>query len=496
MRSNVTIPQPAVPYVKVWMGGARVTFGDNKRRLISFKYDMAYNQPGEFQLQFIDTEWTTIEALLHQNWDNGIELQYGWLGSNNPKLWTENKITMTAQWFTPIVYDSYVDITIKGNTQARTSYEGAPLTKDTFHQSQWGFVIRETRVSDAVKEIFKQKGFKVDRVEKTAELAKVHIDPHSTLTTHPIFLMTNQSALQSFINDWRYKAIEPNYKGQDNTGLVEELNGMVKGNNNTARGGYRLCFIDSDPPEVILTRDGGVGEQPIWASYDYPTRHEGAREVLSFSYTADIMANTTDGLGSQRILGTDAKSKITYSVRNQNYRQEPGPTRESPFLLDPKTDDAGVTASKIRTVNGGNSRSPKELIQFGDASYWLKELQIRRSSLNLLGRADALLNHHIMMYVWSNRIVENNKVIVEPHYSSGRWQVEEVHHLITPGVFTTALELRRLEGLNEEFKNKPEVGLKTDAYNKKTISLKRNSYSEKPGKPEDYKKLFDSQESI
>ena len=115
MPGNVTIPQPGVPYMKMTMGGEEVTFGQD-RRLMSFSYDRVTNKASHLEVQFLDTEWTYIEGLLSKNWQSGIRIEYGWLGSKDPKLWTKEPIKMSAQKFNPQIFDSYVLITITGVT--------------------------------------------------------------------------------------------------------------------------------------------------------------------------------------------------------------------------------------------------------------------------------------------------------------------------------------------------------------------------------------------
>lgn len=470
MPGNVTIPQPGVPYVRIWMGDEEVTFGPD-RRLMEFSYSMVMSKVGEFTIKLIDSEWTVVESLLHQYWNEGIRIQYGWLGAKSGKLWTDHTITMTAQKFNPVVYDSHVEITINGFTKMSS----LASAKDVYHQIKHSYVIRQTSVSQIIEKIFKEKGMLVT-ADQTAEFARVHSDPHSTLTVHPTFLMTGQSALQMFLNEWQCRSIEPDYNGHSNDKIVEELNGYVKGSENTGRGGFQLYFIDSDPPQVVLLRPptkNDISSPNSFATYDYPTQHKGAREVLSFRYEVDISANSTEGLATQRSTFVDSNSKLTSTIRVQEQVIEDGPVRNSgtgqekrSIEKNPRIPDGYTTAARyLQQFSVG--RSPKEVQQFLQGYYWTKELMTRTATLELLGRPDYRLGHYVWMNVWANRRDKStNKVIVEPHYTTGKWRVEEIHQNIRPGIFTTTLGLKKFSGIFST----PQTGIKYNKNEKNTFN--------------------------
>lgn len=469
MAGNVIIPQPGVPYVRIWMGEEEITLGRD-RRLMEFSYSSVMNKVGEFNIKLIDSEWTVVESLLHQNWNEGIKIQYGWLGAKDKRLWTEDTITMTAQKFNPIVFDSYVEMTINGVTKL----SGMASEKDVYHEIKHSFVIRQTTVSAIIENIFKQQGLAVTAAQ-TAEFAKVHSDPHSTLATHPTFLMTGQSALQTFLEQWRNRAIEPDYNGQENDKIVEELNGYVDGVNNTGRGGYELFFIDSNPPKVVLLgppKKKDIESANAYATYDYPTQHKGVREVLNFRYEVDISANSTEGLATQRSTFVDPTSRMTSAIRVQEKSIEDGPVRGSggnqtrSIEKHPRVPDGYTTAARyLQQFSVG--RSPKEVQQFLQGYYWVKELMTRNSTLELLGRPDFRLGHYVWMNVWANRREKTtNKIIVEPHYTTGKWRVEEIHQNIRPGIFTTTLGMKKFSGI----RSIPQTGIKYNKNEKETFS--------------------------
>ena len=455
MPGNVTIPQPGVPYMKMRMGGEDVTFGED-RRLLSFSYDMVTNKTNSVEVVFLDTEWTYIEGLLADNWADGIEIEFGWLGSNDSKLWTKEPIKMQALKFNPQVFDSYVTIAIKGSTLApRIAEAGSNPLKDYATQRGYAY-LQEDSISGLVKKMFKDLKIDTEKVEETAKLALAHVSVDDTLATVPNYLITSQTPIQILVNEWIKRAIEP---GDNINKLAEEIDGKISGSNNKGRGGYTFHFIDTKPPQIVMTIKG---DKSIFATYDYPTQHKGAREVISFSYEVDIMAAVTYGQLSTKTDFIDPHSGASMSVTSSAEVKEEGAKGIREF--SPKGSH-GVTAAASRQIYPGVTNT-KQLIEANQALYWTKENQIRRGGLVLLGRPDYLLGHRIQMNVWLSRMT-GGKSSPEPHYSSGEWQVFEVRQKITPGEFLTTLDLKKITGVFST----PQTGGATDKKSKETFTI-------------------------
>jgi hypothetical protein len=437
--ANVTIPQPGVPFVKIWIDGNEITAAP-KRRLKRFVYSLGTtpSQANAITMELIDAEWTEVEQLL-ANSSGVITFRYGWLGETDKKLWSEEDTMMRILKFKPTLYDSYVSMTLEGFSLSKiiASDKTATTTSD-FQASK---VLEGTSVSKILKKIYSDKGFDVSNIEETAEFAKVHCSTDSTLSQTPTFIITGESAIQLYNNDFRYRAVKP---GENKIG--EQIKGRTEGTTNKGKGGYILYFKDTNPPQVYLTLGADIKEDRFMGSYDWPIVTSETREVISFDYEINIpMAGSTQGQGSTRTTLVDPTSSEQYTLKatEENHEEFPGPT---PKQNKSSTVVPGLTsAHRIIQLSGNYSRSPKEARDALNATYDYKALQVRRSKLTLMGRPDFFLGHQVEMNVWAYVKYGEGQFEKTRHWSSGLWEALEVIHTIEPGKFTTVLDLIKLK---------------------------------------------------
>lgn len=447
--ANVVIPQPGVPYVKASIGKEELTLGPD-RRLMSFNYTRSTTGGGSnnmFTLVLLDTQWTVVEDALFKFGINGMNIEYGWYGSQDPKLWTKQPIGMGIQTFTPEIFDSYAKITITGFTKTdflgKDSTISSSLQKSTF--------INGNSVSEILKKIYEAKGFDCTGIEQTAKFPKVHCSTDSSKVETPIFLITGESALQLWNNELKFRAIEPKFDGNTNDKLSKESkDGAIRGTYNTGRGGYCLYFMDDapGPPKVFLSiaptpqsvKDGAG----VVATYDYPIKHKGAREVISFDYTMNFpLMASAGGLDSTRGSGIDPVSGVPFTAKTSQDRTTEipnGVAKYTPQAPDGFTSAASVLPGGLR---GRNAFEGSAMLQ---GTYAWKDLFTNRGTLTLLGRTDLKINDRIQMNVWAKYLNKQKQLVEMEHYATGVWAIREIVQVITPGVFTTKLDLQKISG--------------------------------------------------
>ena len=99
------VPQPGVPYAKVWIAGVEVTESKD-RRLMSFEYTLVTGKTPTMTVALLDLEFDYVESLVRQSGIDGMYFEFGWLGSSNNQLWSE-RIRASAQKYSPQIFDSY-----------------------------------------------------------------------------------------------------------------------------------------------------------------------------------------------------------------------------------------------------------------------------------------------------------------------------------------------------------------------------------------------------
>jgi hypothetical protein len=209
-----------------------------------------------------------------------------------------------------------------------------------------------------------------------------------------------------------------------------------------------LYFVDSNPPKVFLSivpPPQEMEKASVKATYDYPINHGGSREVIDFTYDVDFpIAASTLGQEATRGSGIDPHSGVVWTAKTQQDRKVPTPKGE---INQATQITDGFTAATSIPQGGLRGRNPFEAADMLKATYFNKSKMTYRGSINLLGRPDYELGDNIQMNVWARYKDNTGQLVVYPHYASGKWNVREIVQVISPGTFTTKLDLQKVSGM-------------------------------------------------
>jgi hypothetical protein len=184
---------------------------------------------------------------------------------------------------------------------------------------------------------------------------------------------------------------------------------------------------------------------------------------------------------SERSDGTEDVSGMSITMRSANDATSPGPT--SQYKKEPKVPD-GWTSAGFRS-SAKAATSSKEFVQTTASPYHCKGDQIYRATLVLLGRTDFNINDRVKMNVWMNegyQVSSGGGGGHSPHYTSGEWTIDEIHHKITPGDFQTTLALQKFTGVDIT----PQTGGKLPAYADKMFCIALDAPPPKNSLPDAY----------
>ena len=430
------VPQPGVPYAKVWIAGVEVTESKD-RRLMSFEYTLVTGKTPTMTVALLDLEFDYVESLVRQSGIDGMYFEFGWLGSSNNQLWSE-RIRASAQKYSPQIFDSYSIITIHSivTLSPKVVEQGTNPQKDTARQQCLSYK-DATKLSEFLKYRYSLLGFNTDKIEDTDDVAKIHCSTKDTLADHPPWLITCQTDLQAFHNDLKFKGLKQN----TSDGLVKESGGTV-GGGSKANGLGQIFFIPGKTPEVGLTFDNSPG--PIVGAYVYPEPPYADRQVLGLSIEQSFNAFSSQSTHSGVSAGSDIMTGTQERVRKSPKSTDPG--ARGTIERDPEIQD-GVNSGAWM---GGSRRtavlSSQHLRDTTVATYDDKQGQIRRASIILVGRVDFKFADHIMIYVYKrsgHQAAGGGGGQGGLYYLSGEWIIREIHHKILPGTFQTTLDLQR-----------------------------------------------------
>jgi hypothetical protein len=434
---EINVPQPGGAYAWIRVDGELLN--DPKKgqcNLLNFSYSRSSRGGGgsgnKAEFGLIDPEWDKLESKLAGAEE--LSVQYGWVsGSISDPIYlvaAQYKIEMRHDFVIIRISATSVDPMFSKKAAAHAAGE---TTYDKVVQQSAFFMDGKKEgksPSEIIKDRLQKAGFDVSQIEDTQPFAKRHVDRNGTLAITPHTIVPNQSPFRHIYDFLQPRSVSANTKKPASAG---EIQGETAAHGEAPAGGYLFAIRDTKPPQAVFRpywKEGKVVE-----NFQFPGRYgKGLEKVVSFEPNVDLRLLTSSlGLAGQQQTFVDFTSgeRAALEAAPEKFEVE---TPNGKITLERKYFQ-GPNAAPNKFMDLADPNVPSSLQRLS-AFYGLASSKQFTAKLVIIG------DPKFEIFDWISMDV--NKPNGEPHYTSGKYMVNEVIDTIDAGMYTTTLSLKKI----------------------------------------------------
>lgn len=371
------------PQVEFNIGKKSLSIPPN--HITSFIFEDTIAMAGDaFTLEFFDPTWEILDSDLIPSMaasvDKQVSFRFGWGASEM----SETHYGAVTEFTPGEINRSGVNVTLKG-WDSISAKDGSQKKVEASYQG---------KISEVVNQIAVRNGWKAD-IEETIEVFELEgKDKGKQLKT------------------WRQNA-------KTDLAFLNELAQRAK--SSSKPGAYRVYFDSQLDPPVLHFHPDRASQYPIHREYEVGTSSLG--EVISFSPTVEGAAVVALGASTTTLVYRDPNTR---KLKEQNVAPETFP--EGVALGSKSMIKGGVKVKQV-VPPSSDAEAESRLGSYYEGLSWA----VNKSSLEVVGDP----------YLLPGRLIS---VIVKTstgkrYFTSGIYLIERVTHTITPGNYTSQLEL-------------------------------------------------------